>query len=122
MAKLSKRVEKINGLVDRTKTYELKQRSGLYTEKGAVGDSIGGREFGFVWRPNPSLLQGERTIAFGVAQLVVDLFEVVEIEIHDRDARGLPAVRVLTGERGPRSAELVADAPALLAAKHGAGC
>ena len=34
-------------------------------EEAAVGDSIG-RQFGFQWRPNPALLQGERTIAFTV--------------------------------------------------------
>jgi capsular exopolysaccharide synthesis family protein len=32
------------------KTYELKQRTGLYTETGALGDSIG-RQLGFKWVP-----------------------------------------------------------------------
>lgn len=35
-------------------------------EEAAVGDSIGNRQFGFLWRPNPALLSGERTVAFTV--------------------------------------------------------
>lgn len=35
-------------------------------EEAAVGDSIGDRQFGFRWRPNPALLRGERTVAFTV--------------------------------------------------------
>ena len=35
-------------------------------EEAAVGDSIGNRQFGFRWRPNPALLRGERTVAFTV--------------------------------------------------------
>jgi capsular exopolysaccharide synthesis family protein len=47
------------------KTYELKQRSGLYTEKGAVGDSIG-RQLGFKWVPELGKDDWGRGIKFEV--------------------------------------------------------
>jgi polysaccharide biosynthesis transport protein len=47
------------------KTYELKQRSGLYTEKGAVGDSIG-RQLGFKWVPDLGKDDWGRNIKFEV--------------------------------------------------------
>ena len=34
------------------KTYELKQRNGMYAESGAIGDSVG-RQIGFKWVPAP---------------------------------------------------------------------
>ena len=47
------------------KKYELRQRNGVYTENGAVGDSIG-RKIGFAWLP--AVARGDRgqTIAFGI--------------------------------------------------------
>ena len=47
------------------KTYELKQRSGLYTEKGTVGDSIG-RQLGFKWAPELGKDDWGRDIVFEV--------------------------------------------------------
>jgi succinoglycan biosynthesis transport protein ExoP len=47
------------------KTYELKQRTGLYTEKGAVGDSIG-RQLGFKWVPEFDKDDWGRDIKFEV--------------------------------------------------------
>jgi capsular exopolysaccharide synthesis family protein len=47
------------------KTYELKQRSGLYTEKGSVGDSIG-LQLGFKWVPELGKDDGGRDIKFEV--------------------------------------------------------
>jgi capsular exopolysaccharide synthesis family protein len=47
------------------KTYELKQRSGLYAEKGTVGDSIG-RQLGFKWVPELGKDDWGRDITFEV--------------------------------------------------------
>src|SRR5688572_23779444 len=47
------------------KTYELKQRTGLYTEKGAVGDWIG-RQLGFKWVPEFDKDDWGRDIKFEV--------------------------------------------------------
>lgn len=52
--------------VDKTgKTYELKQRTGLYAEKGAVGDSIG-LQLGFKWVPEFQKDDWGREIRFEV--------------------------------------------------------
>ena len=52
--------------VDKTgKSYELKQRTGLYTEKGSVGDSIG-RQMGFKWVPEFKKEDWGRDITFEV--------------------------------------------------------
>jgi len=44
----------------------LTRENAAAAEEAAVGDSIGNRQFGLHWRPNPSLLQGNRTVAFSV--------------------------------------------------------
>lgn len=47
------------------KRYELKQKSGFYSESGAIGDSVG-KQLGFRWAPRPGKEDWGTKVAFNV--------------------------------------------------------